>query len=312
MKPIAQDCSLAAAALLFGLVLAPGASLADGPLPAFRTSFATNCLSSKDWKISGQLDKAVRADRIRCVDGERAGQERPALAITVKPGDAYDPNPGSTPTERSEVQMTAELIRFDATSWYSFRFRVESPWAPRRNRTVIQQIKQNIDLRYEKGRGGEDICDAANPLFKIEVDSDNGKPVFRAKTAGTEICGDSVGQAQFCGDWPVEPDRWHRVNVMIRPSQQAGDSRLRLWLDGRACPEFRGVLGYPRYGTVKDGKPFIDTQPRFGIYRDALPDVSQTILFDDIAFWTQDPAGHPGWDGIADTRPDQPMVQANR
>ena len=155
MKPIAQDCSLAAAALLFGLVLAPGASLADGPLPAFRTSFATNCLSSKDWKISGQLDKAVRADRIRCVDGERARQERPALAITVKPGDAYDPNPGSTPTERSEVQMTAELIRFDATSWYSFRFRAESPWAPRRNRTVIQQIKQNIDLRYEKGRGGE-------------------------------------------------------------------------------------------------------------------------------------------------------------
>ncbi|MGE7471114.1 hypothetical protein ACQKLX_16840 [Bosea sp. NPDC003192] len=27
---------------------------------------------------------------------------------------------------------------------------------------------------------------AGNPLFKIEVDSDNGKPVFRAKTAGTE------------------------------------------------------------------------------------------------------------------------------
>lgn len=312
MKPMARDRSLAAVLLLFGLALAPVAGLADGPAPAFQTSFATNCLSSKDWKISGQLDKAVRADRIRCVDGERAGQDGPALAITVKPGDAYDPNPGSTPTERSEVQMTAELIRFDATSWYSFRFRAESPWAPRRNRTVIQQIKQNIDLRYEKGRGGEEICDAANPLFKIEIDSDDGKPVFRAKTAGTESCGDSLGQAQLCGDWPVEPDRWHRVNVMIRPSQQAGESRLRLWLDGRACPEFRGVLGYPRYGTMKDGKPFIDTQPRFGIYRDALPDVSQTILFDDIAFWTQDPAGHPGWDGIADTRPDQPMVQANR
>ena len=299
MKPIAHDRSLAAATLLFGLAFAPAASLADGPVPAFQTSFATGCLSSRDWKISGQLDKAVRADRIRCVDGERAGQGKPALAITVKPGDAYDPNPGSTPTERSEVQMTAELIRFDATSWYSFRFRVEGPWAPRRNRTVIQQIKQNIDLRYEKGRGGEEICDAGNPLFKIEVDSDNGKPVFRAKTAGTETCGDSVGQAQLCGDWPVEADRWHRVNVMIRPSQQAGESRLRLWLDGRACPEFRGVLGYPRYGTTKDGKPFIDTQPRFGIYRDALPDVSQTILFDDIAFWTQDPAGHPAWGELA-------------
>ncbi|WP_159650522.1 MULTISPECIES: heparin lyase I family protein [unclassified Bosea (in: a-proteobacteria)] len=304
--------SNAAAAFFCGAILTCSPGQAEAPAPAFQTSFATNCLSSKDWKISGQLDKAVRADRIRCVDGERAGQERPALAITVKPGDAYDPNPGSTPTERSEVQTTAELIRFDATSWYSFRFRVESPWAPRRNRTVIQQIKQNIDLRYEKGRGGEEICDAANPLFKLEVDSDNGKPVFRAKTAGTDSCGDSLGQAQFCGDWHIEPDRWHRVNVMIRPSQQAGESRLRLWLDGRACPEFRGVLGYPRYGTMKDGKPFIDTQPRFGIYRDALPEVSQTILFDDIAFWAQDPAGHPAWDGVAVTRPDQPMVQADR
>lgn len=59
------------------------------------------------------------------------------------------------------------------------------------------------------------------------------------------------------------------------------------------------MLGYPRYGTMKDGKPFIDTQPRFGIYRDALPGVSQTILFDDIAFWSQDPAGHPAWSGVA-------------
>lgn len=79
MKPMARDRSLAAVLLLFGLALAPVAGLADGPAPAFQTSFATNCLSSKDWKISGQLDKAVRADRIRCVDGERAGQDGPAL-----------------------------------------------------------------------------------------------------------------------------------------------------------------------------------------------------------------------------------------
>jgi hypothetical protein len=299
MKPSTKGRSRAVAAFfVFGWALASDPGLADTPAPVFQSNFAADCLGAKNWKISSQLDKSVRADRIRCVDGERAGQDRPALAITVKPGDAYDPNLGSTPTERSEVQMTAELIRFDATSWYSFRFRVEGPWLPQRNRTVIQQIKQNIDPRYEKGRGGEEICDPGNPLFKIEVDSDGEKPIFRAKTAGTEGCGDSVGQVRLCGDWPIEPDHWHRVNVMIRPSQQAGESRLRLWLDGRACPEFRGILGYPRYGMKKDGRPFIDTQPRFGIYRDALPDITQTILFDDIAFWMQDPAGDPAWDGI--------------
>jgi len=42
----------------------------------------------------------------------------------------------------------------------------------------------------------------------------------------------------------------------------------------------------------------IDTQPRFGIYRDALPETAQTILFDDILFWNENPAGHPAWVGI--------------
>ncbi len=292
LRPIAQ------AALIFILMALPQAAWAEGPAPIFKSDFGTACISGKDWRISDLLAEDIRANRIRCISSpDEPGKQ--ALAVTVKPGDAYDPNPGSEPTERAEVQIKRELVRFNTTTWYSFRFRVESPWLPKRNRTVIQQIKQNIDPRYQKGKGGEEICDPGNPLFKIEVDSDGKTPIFRAKTAGTETCGDSVGQARFCGDWPIEADRWHRVNVAIRPSQKAGDSYLQLWLDGRACPLYSGVLGYPRYGITRDGQPYIDTQPRFGIYRDALPGVSQTILFDDIAFWDQRPMGDAAWTGIA-------------
>lgn len=264
--------------------------------PAMVADFDSDCLPASDWRVSAGLAEAVRAERIRCVDRADGGR---ALAVTVQPGDAYDPNPGATPTERAEFQLRRELIRFDATTWYSFRFRTGESWPAQRNRTVIHQIKQNIDLRYEKGRGGEEICDPANPLFKIEVDAGPDGPVFRAKTAGTPACGDSVGQMRICGDWRVTPNDWHRVHVAIRPASAGQESRLRLWLDGRACPAFTGVLGYPRYGTRREGRPVIDTQPRFGLYRDALPDIAQTILFDDIAFWTEDPGDHPVWQGLA-------------
>jgi hypothetical protein len=263
--------------------------------PVFAADFDTVCLGDDDWQVSGRLAKSTQADRIHCVAGLADGR---ALAVTVRPGDAYDPNPGSTPTERVELQLRREVVRFDATTWYSFRFRTMSPWPTQRNRTVIQQIKQNIDPLYEKGRGQQEICDPANPLFKIEVDSDGTSPVFRAKVAGAEGCGDSVGQQRICGDWPIAAEAWHRVNVMILPSQRAGGSHLQLWLDGRACPVFDGVLGYPRYGVTRDGRPVIDTQPRFGIYRDALPTVSQTILFDDIRFWSEPPEGYADWAGI--------------
>lgn len=282
----------------FVVLLLVGASTGSAADPVFRSDFGRACLNDRDWRVSGRLAEGGRADRVRCLG---AGGER-ALAITVKPGDAYDPNPGSAPTERVEIQLQRELVRFDRPVWYSFRFKVEEPWLERHNRTVIHQIKQNIDPRFEKGRGGLEICDAANPLFKIEVDSDGSRLVFRAKVAGSESCGDSLGQSVMCGDWPIDGAAWHRVHVMIRPSQRPGESRLRLWLDKRACPGFDGLLGYPRYGTTRDGEPVIDTQPRFGIYRDALPGRQQTILFDEIAFWSEQPKGDAGWAGI-DTAP---------
>jgi hypothetical protein len=46
------------------------------------------------------------------------------------------------------------------------------------------------------------------------------------------------------------------------------------------------------------GQPLLDTQPRFGIYRDALPGSCQAINFLDIAFSTTNPAGDATWAGI--------------
>ena len=44
----------------------------------------------------------------------------------------------------------------------------------------------------------------------------------------------------------------------------------------------------------RNGTPFINAQPRFGIYRDWRAE-TQTIYFDRIMFWNADPAGHPDW-----------------
>lgn len=290
-----------ASLLLAALTPALAQQLAEAPPePAWTTNFATACvMDAPQWRISSGLDKHVREQRLRCLPRDGGRNDGRILRIAIEPGDAFDPNLSSLPTERVEIQIKDELVKFDVTIWHSFLIKVETPWIGRENRTVVHQIKQNIAKRYEIGRGEEERCAAANPLFKIEVGSDGAQPVFRAKATGSESCGDSVGKSTFCGDWPFAADAWHRVHVLIRPSQIDGESRLKVWLDGRACPEYRGLLGYPRFGATRNGKPFIDTQPRFGIYRDALPDVRQAIQFDDISFWDRPPLGHPIWAGIA-------------
>ena len=48
------------------------------------------------------------------------------------------------------------------------------------------------------------------------------------------------------------------------------------------------------YGARRNGAPFINAQPRFGIYRDWRTE-TQTIYFDKIMFWNADPSGHPDW-----------------
>ena len=67
-----------------------------------------------------------------------------------------------------------------------------------------------------------------------------------------------------------------------------------VWLNGVHCGAYRGPMGDPENGARRQGVPFIDAQPRFGIYRD-WREARQTIYFDRIRFWNADPAGHPDW-----------------
>lgn len=285
-------------ALLLALLGASSVVRADPGAPV--QDFARVCASEQPdlaaWRISGALARESWPTRLRCAD--EAGTAR-ALRIEVRPGDAYDPNPGEEPTERVEIQVRREFVKFDQTVWYSFRFRLAAPWPTQENRTVIHQVKQNVEAKDEIVNGGR--CPSANPFFKIETGhrKESAGPAFVVKTRGTDNCNDGKSGQAVCGPWPLQLQTWHRVHVVLKPSLREGGSNLRVWLDGKPCAPQTGRLGYADVGRRdKDGKPFVDAQPRFGIYRDALRDVTQTITYTDIAFWDRAPAGHPDWAGI--------------
>ena len=70
--------------------------------------------------------------------------------------------------------------------------------------------------------------------------------------------------------------------------------RVDIWLDGTFCGAYQGRMADPDDGARRNGAPFINAQPRSGIYRDWRAE-TQTIYFDKIMFWNADPSGHPDW-----------------
>jgi hypothetical protein len=134
----------AAVLALFGLAAAP--ALAAEPVLIERFDGERAVLPTR-WAISAGLDAAARGSRVvpqRDIDGA------PFLRIRVEPGDALDPPGGETvcdangsraadlaaagkaaASERVELQLRAdratgagELVRFGATVWYGFAFRI--------------------------------------------------------------------------------------------------------------------------------------------------------------------------------------------
>ena len=319
----------AAVGVLCTAMVASGVARTSAPPePAFVESFAYDPANPAEiegkWRISSQLAPELRAVRVGIAAdpiGHTVGR------ITVQEGDALDgaaeamktakryvcdaegsragqmeAEPGGVaPSERVEIQIRSdrksgigEVVKFGETVWYRFAFKVSNDW-PRDIpvegrtpcRTVIHQIKQDAFMNG-------DSC-GASPFFKVEARPLGDRVRFFAQIAWGDACASppQVHRKQICVTDDVPRETWTTVNVRLLPAHDAS-GRVDIWLDGRACGSYSGPMGDPEHGARRNGVPFINAQPRFGIYRDWRSE-TQTIYFDRIMFWNQDPTSHPGW-----------------
>lgn len=307
-------------------IVASVVARASPPEPIFVETFAYISPEQiqEKWLISALLAPELRAVRVGVAQdpiGHTVGR------ITVQEGDALDgatnamkaakryvcdsdgsraaqmeaePN-GIAPSERAEIQVKSdrktgagEIAKFGETLWYRFAFKVSNDW-PRdvpvtdRSpcRTVIHQIKQDAFMNTES-------C-GASPFFKIEARPLGDRVRFFAQVAWGDACVSppQVKRKQICVTNDVPRETWTTVNVQLLPAHDA-TGHAEVWLNGRACGSYSGPMGDAEHGASRDGIPFINAQPRFGIYRDWRAE-TQTIYFDKIMFWDKDPTGHPDW-----------------
>jgi Polysaccharide lyase len=319
-------CGLAALLLL--ATLAPATAVAQRrPQPVFTELFAydpaTPSQLLRKWRISSQLDSKLQPLRVGVVEdpsGKTVGR------VTVQEGDGLEDaskamlqakryvcdskgsraaemeaEPGSVvPSERAEIQVRSdratgagELVKFGQPVWYRFSFKVAGDWpqdvpAAGRQlcRTVIHQIKQ------DSFKGGKS-CNAS-PFFKIEARPLGERVRFFAQVAAGAPCAQPpmVTRTQICRrDLPRES--WTTVQVRLNSAHDAS-GRVDIWLNGAFCGAYQGPMADPDNGARRNGAPFINAQPRFGIYRDWRAE-TQTIYFDKIMFWNANPAGNPDW-----------------
>jgi len=322
------DAGRGAAALLLLAALAPATAVAQrSPQPVFTELFAYDPAVPSQllgkWLISSQLDSKLQPQRVGVVEdpiGKTVGR------VTVQEGDGLDgaseamlqarryvcDNEGSraaameaepggvVPSERAEIQVRSdratgagELVKFGQPVWYRFSFKIAGDWpqdvpaAGRQPcRTVIHQIKQDS---FKNGKS----CDAS-PFLKIEARPLGERVRFFAQLAAGAPCAQPpmVIRTQICRhDLPRES--WTTVQVRLNPAHDAS-GRVDIWLNGAFCGAYQGAMADRDNGARRDGAPFINAQPRFGIYRDWRSE-TQTIYFDKIMFWNADPAGHPDW-----------------
>jgi hypothetical protein len=317
-----------AALLLLAAALSPVAAAAQRtPQPVFTELFAydpaTPSQLLEKWLISSQLDSNLQPLRVGVVE-DRIGKT--VGRVTVQEGDGLDganevmlrarhyicdsegsraaaveAEPGGVvPSERAEIQVRSdratgagELVKFGQLVWYRFSFKIAGDWpqdvpaAGRQPcRTVIHQIKQDS---FKNGKS----CNAS-PFFKIEARPLGERVRFFAQVAAGTPCSlpPMVTRAQICRrDLPRES--WITVQVRLNPARDAS-GQVDIWLNGTFCGAYHGPMADRDYGARRNGVPFINAQPRFGIYRDWRAE-TQTIYFDKIMFWNADPSGHPDW-----------------
>jgi hypothetical protein len=299
----------------------------EPPKPVFIESFRDPPDSPeflRRWRISNGLDAAIRKMRITTVSDASNGKH--VVQINIRAGDVLDPGGadaaeapyvcdtngsratlfeaapgGGAPTERVEVQLNAdgvtgagELVKFGEPIWYRFSFKVLGDWPRDRPaagrslcRTVIHQIKQDSFLDGAS-------CNAS-PFFKIEARPFGDRLQFFAQLASGDACASPplTARTRICQSDALLRESWTTVYVRLLPAQDE-TGRADVWLNGRHCGTYRGPMGDAEHGARRAGVPFINVQPRFGIYRDRRAE-QQTIRFDQIMMWSVDPTGHPDW-----------------
>jgi hypothetical protein len=313
--------------LLLAAALPPPTAAPRTPQPVFTELFAYDPAAPSQllgkWRISSQLDSKLQPLRVGVVE-DRMGKT--VGRITVQEGDGLDgvnktmlearqyicdsegsraaaveAEPGGVvPSERAEIQVRSdratgagELVKFGELVWYRFSFKIAGDWPQdvpvggrRLCRTVIHQIKQDS---FREGMS----CNTS-PFFKIEARPLGERVRFFAQVATGTPCARSpmVMRVQICRrDLPRES--WTTVQVRLNPAHDAS-GRVDIWLNGTFCGTYRGPMADRDYGARRNGTPFINAQPRFGIYRDWRAE-TQTIYFDKIMFWNANPSGHPDW-----------------
>ena len=318
--------SPAALLLLAAAISPPTARAQQTPQPIFTELFAYDPAMPSQllgkWLISPQLERNLRPLRVGVVE-DRIGKT--VGRITVQEGDGLDganepilqardyicdtegsraaaveAEAGVVPTERAEIQVRSdratgagELVKFGEPVWYRFSFKIDGDWPQdvpitgrQTCRTVIHQIKQDS---FKDGKS----CDAS-PFFKIEARPLGDRVRFFAQVASGTSCAPSpkVKRTHLCRrDLPRES--WTTVQVRLNPAHDAS-GQVDMWLNDTFCGAYRGSMADRDYGARRNGVPFINAQPRFGIYRDWRAE-TQTIYFDKIMFWNADPSGHPNW-----------------
>lgn len=220
------------------------------------------------WKPSGpQPGRAAVTDAVPPFHGARS------LRITVQPGDNPMIGRQGNGTERFELTLQSTQVEFGRESWYAFALRVPGDFPTADTRTIVHQFKENVRPRPASLPPGVPHCEKASPAFALYLK--RGRTLAALVTSST-ACDHT---RHVLVETPLETDRWHEVMVRTRPAHDASGF-LELYLDGKLIGRYRGAMGYACHGLG-----WIDTQPRFGIYRDAAAGVgAATLYYDALRF----------------------------
>jgi hypothetical protein len=236
--------------------------------------FEADAVRSGLWSPSGgQPGRAGVTDAIPAFSGRRS------LRVTVFPGDNRMIGRQSNPTERYELTLRRPQVQLGREVWYAFALRVPADFPTAATRTIIHQFKENV-RPVPPGMPAEvKHCEKASPAFALYLEA--GRRLVALTTSST-ACDHT---RHVLAERPLAPDRWYEIMVHTRPAHEASGF-LDLYLDGELIGQYRGVMGY-----VCHGLGHIDTQPRFGIYRDAHPQVGPATLYYDAIRFAADRAG---------------------